>query len=120
MSSVVAIALLVSSFATTTPGTTIDQPASQATGASLHYVSASLLPVGISYGITAVDNRPLLVGEQANTRVSSGLRTVSYSCPDEPRLAGGSRLSFDFQAGQAYELVCHAGTQAEIRAAEGC
>lgn len=76
--------------------------------------------MGISYGITAVDGQAPILDEQASARISSGLRTVGYYCPNESQPAGGASLSFNFQAGQAYELVCRAAQHAEIRVLEGC
>ena len=120
MSTVVAIALLTSALATAAPNASVSRPATQTQDASLSYVSESLLPVGIFYGMTAVDNRPLILDQRENARITSGLRTIFYACPNEPRSAASSRLSFNFQAGQTYELVCRAGQPAEIRAAERC
>ena len=120
MGTVVAIALLTSALAATAPGAAIDRPAAPARDASLRFVSQSALPVEIFQGLTAVDKRSLILDQRASTRIASGTRTVFYICPDQPQPAGGSRLSFDFQAGQAYELVCRAGQQAEIRPAQNC
>ena len=119
MSTVVAIALLASALSTAAPDAPVGQATAQARDASLSYVSESLLPE-IFNGITAVDNRSLIFEQRTNTRVTSGLRTVSYICPNESGSAGGSRISFYFQAGQAYELVCRAGQKAQIRAAQRC
>ena len=120
MSTVVAIALLVSSLGATPSNASMSQPAAQATEASLQYVSGHVIPVGFSYGITAVDGQAPRLDERASARIASGLRTVGYYCPNESQAAGGAHLNFNFQAGQAYELVCRAGKQAEIRALEGC
>lgn len=120
MSTVAAIALLLSSLGAAPPSASMGQPAPQAKQASLHYVSGHVIPVGISYGITAVDGQAPILDERASARIASGLRTVGYYCPNESQPAGGARLSFNFQAGQAYELVCRAGRQAEIRALEAC
>ena len=118
MSSLLSL-LVVSALAATTPGTSTSQPTTQSKDASLQYVAPFQLLAGISYGMTAVDSQSLILDQRVTTRVASGLRTVSYSCPNESQKPGGSRLSFNFKAGQAYELVCREGQQAEIRAA-GC
>jgi hypothetical protein len=120
MSTVVAVALLVSSLGATPSSASMVQPALQAKEASLHYVSRRVIPVGASYGIMAVDGQAPILDERAGARIASGLHTVGYYCPDQSQAAGGTRLSFNFQAGQAYELICRAGQQAEIRTLEGC
>ena len=95
------------------------QPTTQPEEAVLQYVAPFQALAGISYGMTAVDNRALILDQRTTARVASGLRTVSFSCPNASSLAGGSQLRFNFKAGQAYELVCREGQPAEIRAA-GC
>lgn len=111
--------LVASALATTTPSTSASQTTAQAEVALLQYVAPVQSLAGISYGMTAVDSQPLILDQRATTRVASGLRTVWYSCPNESKMTGGSRLSFNFKAGEVYELVCRDGQQAEIRAA-GC
>jgi hypothetical protein len=111
--------LVASALAATTPGTSTRQPTTQPKEAVLQYVAPFQSLAGISYGMTAVDNQALILDQRTTARVASGLRTVSYSCPNESSMAGGSRLSFNFKAGQMYELVCREGQPAEIRAA-GC
>lgn len=111
--------LVVSALASTAPSTSTSQPTTQSQDALLQYVAPFQALTGISHGMTAVDSQPLILDQRAATRVTSGLRTVWYFCPNESRMTGGSRLSFNFKAGQRYELVCRDGQQAEIRAA-GC
>jgi hypothetical protein len=111
--------LAVSVLAATAPNTSTSQPTTQSSDALLQYVAPFQALAGISYGMTAVDSQPLILDQKVTTRVASGLRTVWYSCPNEAQMSGGSRLSFNFKAGQAYELVCRDGQQAEIRTA-GC
>jgi hypothetical protein len=118
MGTIVAAALLASALAAASPGPAISEPATQARGASLRFVSGSLLPVEIFQGLNAVDNQQLILAGRTSTRVAAGVRTVFYTCPNQPQPAGGARLSFDFQADRAYELVCRAGQPAEIRAAD--
>jgi hypothetical protein len=118
MSSLLSL-LVVSAFAAITPGTATSQPTTQPEEAVLQYVAPFQALAGISYGMTAVDNRALILDQRTTARVASGLRTVSFSCPNASSLAGGSQLRFNFKAGQAYELVCREGQPAEIRAA-GC
>jgi len=108
--------LVVSAITATAPGPSVAQPAPQPRNAVLQYVAPFQALAGISYGLTAVDGQPLILDQRVTTHVDPGVRTVWYSCPNA---SGGSRLSFDFQAGQIYELVCREGHPAEIRAA-GC
>ena len=109
--------LVVSALAATAPGTATGQPATQPGEARLQYVAPFQPLAGISYGMTAVDGQPLILGQRVGTQVASGFRTVWYSCPDDPQ--GSNSQGFDFKAGQTYELVCRDGQQAEIREA-GC
>jgi len=118
MSSLLSL-LVVSVLAATAPSTSASQTTTQSEDAVLQYVAPLNPLIGISYGITSVDRHTLFLDQRVNTRVASGLRSVEYSCPNEPGVARGSRLSFNFKAGQIYELVCRDGQQAEIRAA-GC
>ncbi|MEO8365070.1 MAG: hypothetical protein ABI538_02570 [Pseudoxanthomonas sp.] len=105
MSAVAVIALLVASLGAPPASASMSQPAPPAKEASLHYIFRPAIAMGISYGITAVDGQAPLLDEQASARISSGLRTVGYYCPNESQPAGGASLSFNFQPGQAYELV---------------
>lgn len=111
--------LVVSTMIALTPGTASSKPPRQAQDALLVYVAPLSSLAGISHGMTAVDAKPLFLDQRVNTKVASGVRTVWYSCPNEPAMQGGSHLSFDFKADQVYELVCRAGQQAEIRTG-GC
>lgn len=110
--------LVVSALAATAPSPSSTLPAPPK-DASLLYVAQFQPLAGISYGMTAVDGRPLILDQRVIARVAPGLRTVWYSCPNGSKGTGGSRLSFNFKAGQAYELACREGQQAEIRVA-GC
>ena len=112
--------LVASALAATAAGTPPAEPAAPSDDAVLRFVAPFHALAGISHGMTAVDGRPLILDQRATTRVASGLRTVWYSCPDESQATGVSSLSFDFKAGQAYELVCRAGKPAQILAADGC
>lgn len=120
MTAVAAIALLLSSLGVAPPGAAMGQPVPQTREASLHYVSGNVIAMGISYGITAVDGQAPILDKRESARIASGLHTVGYYCANESRTAGGAWLSFNFQAGRAYELVCRPGQQAEIRALEAC
>lgn len=118
MSSLLSL-IVLSALAATAPSTAPGQPAIQPDEALLQYVAPFQPLAGIAYGMTAVDDQTLILNQRVDTRVASGLRTVWYTCPSESLQTSSSRLSFDFKAGQVYELVCRAGQQAEIRAA-GC
>ena len=118
MSSLLSL-LVASALAATAPSTSTSQPTTQSQEALLQYVAPFQALAGISYGMTAVDSQPLILDQKVTARVASGLRTVWYSCPNQSQMTGGSHLSFNFKAGQMYELVCRDGQQAEIRAA-GC
>jgi hypothetical protein len=93
-------------------------PAHPAPDALIQFDSDSPLR-GISYGIEAVDGQRLLFGQRTQARVAPGLRTIWYSCPNEPQLSGGNRLSFDFKPDQVYALQCRAGQPVAIVEA-GC
>jgi hypothetical protein len=110
--------LVVSVLAAASPAIASSEPTPQAKDAVLQYVAPFQVLTGVSYGMSAVDSRPLFLDQRASTHVASGLRTVWYSCPNEAPASGGSRLSFEFEPGRVYELVCRAGQQAEIRAAD--
>lgn len=88
--------------------------------ASLQFVANGNPLAGISYGIDSVDERRSAYGQRVATRVLAGTRTIQYSCPGERATVRGSRMSFDFKAGENYELVCRAGQQALIRRADNC
>jgi hypothetical protein len=87
--------------------------------ASLRFVAADPL-AGISYGIVSVDERRSVYGQRVSTSVLAGTRTVAYTGPGELTTVRGSQMSFDFNAGENYELVCRAGQQALIRRADNC
>ena len=113
-------AFLISALAGASPNATPAQVAPPPNDAVLGYVAPFQLLATISYGMTAVDSRPLVLDQRVEARVASGLRTVWYSCPNESPMTGRSGVTFDFKAGERYELVCRAGHQAEIRPAERC
>lgn len=85
--------------------------------ASLAFVSDNQVLVGISYGLDAIDARPRLFGERVAAHLAPGERTVRYSCPGAP---DSSALTFNFEAGQRYQLVCQAGKDAVIRKSDQC
>ena len=87
--------------------------------AKLMFQTGSQPFVSPSAGIDGIDSQRTVYGERLSADLSSGRRTVWYTCPDQPAMEGGSRMTFDFEAGEVYELVCHAGGGAEIRPA-GC
>ena len=107
-STFLASALLVSSLA------------SAAEPATLHFVSPESELVGNTFGMDAIDARALVLDERDSTPLEAGMRTVWYSCPGETAAAGASRMSFAFEAGKRYELVCRAGREATIVEADGC
>lgn len=88
--------------------------------ASVSFVAEDLALAGIAYGIDAVDALPRVFGDRLSTHVSAGNRTVWYSCPNAPRVEGGSHLTFNFVGGRRYELVCRHGQDAEIRPSDEC
>ncbi|HET7843884.1 MAG TPA: hypothetical protein VFL14_07020 [Xanthomonadales bacterium] len=108
-----ALALLVSSVAFA------GGPVSER-GATLSFVSPEAALIGNAYGINAVDSEARVLDERIDTFVASGLRTVWYACPGEAGPVDGSRMSFEFEPGKHYELVCRAGLEATIRESEDC
>ena len=94
--------------------------ATQPLDASLSFVSKDTPLIGVSFGLNAVDGQVLLLDQRSSTHVASGLRTISYTCLNEPQMAGSSRVIFDFVPGEKYELVCRSGQSAFIRPAEEC
>lgn len=82
---------------------------------SLNFVAPFNALSGISYGIDAVDAQRKVLGDRRTTTVASGVHTVWYSCPNEVAPRDGARITFDFDEGKVYELVCRAGQDAEIR-----
>ena len=87
--------------------------------ATLRFVSSEAALVGISFGMNAVDDRALLLDQRTSTHLAAGRRTIWFSCPNEPALKDGSRISFDFEPGKRYALSCGSG-QAQIREDENC
>ena len=83
--------------------------------AALTFVSENHMLEGTAYGLDAIDSQPRLFGQRFTADVEAGKRTVWYSCPTSPQVTGGSSLTFDFEAGRSYELVCQPGTEAVIR-----
>jgi hypothetical protein len=111
--------LVASAFAAlTAPSSPAEEPA--AATASLTFKAKGAALVGTVYGLDAIDDEARVYGQRASAEILAGRRTVSYTCPDAPLGIDGSRLSFDFEAGSHYELVCRAGQQAEIRLVDGC
>lgn len=88
--------------------------------ASLSFVSESQVLAGMVYGIDAIDAQTRIFGQRLAANISAGRRTVWYSCPNAPQMTGGSRLTFDFEAGRRYQLVCRTGKDAEIRLSDEC
>lgn len=88
--------------------------------ASLSFVSKDQTLLGVVYGIDAVDAQPRVYGQRLSASVSAGKRTAWYSCPNEPQMSGSSRITFDFVAGQHYELICQTGKAAVIRSQDDC
>ena len=91
---------------------------SQSQDATLSFVASGSPLVGISFGMSAVDGRTLVLDQRTSTQLAAGRRTIWYSCPNEAGMQGA--LSFDFEPGTRYELACRNGLPAQIRAAEGC
>jgi len=104
--------------AATTATTVAAAPSPAPADAQLAFVARGTPLAGISFGIEAVDGQRSGYGGRMSTRVLAGRRTVWYSCPGQPAMDGGSRMSFDFEAGRRYELACEAGKQAVIRPAD--
>jgi hypothetical protein len=88
--------------------------------ATLQFVDKDMPLAGISYGIDFIDGNRNAFGQRVSTAVPAGTRTVWYTCPGEAPMSSGSRLSFDFKAGERYELVCRTGQDALIRRADNC
>jgi len=88
--------------------------------ASLYFVAKGQILVGTLYGIDSIDASQSVFGKRTIAKVLAGRRTVWYSCPNAPQMAGGSRLTFNFVAGHQYELVCEPGKEAAIRQSDEC
>ena len=95
-------------------------PAADRDVVTLAFVAKDQPLSGIAYGIDAVDGQRSAYGQKVSVRLLAGRRTVWYSCPGEAAPAGGSRMSFDFEARGSYELSCRSGQEAIIRRTEGC
>ncbi len=91
------------------------EPASPDAPASLRFVSQGNALDGSVFGIHAVDNQMLPFGQKRSLEFSAGHRVVHYTCPGGALDEAGSELSFDFEAGQQYELVCSISAPAVIR-----
>lgn len=88
--------------------------------AILTFVSENRVLLGIAYGLDAIDAQPRVFGERLSANLTAGQKTVWYSCPNAPQMGGGSRITFNFESGHRYELVCQAGKEAVTRQADGC
>jgi hypothetical protein len=86
--------------------------------ATLAFDSGIEALAGITYGLEAVDEQELAFGQKLATSVPTGTRTVRYSCPANGEGDGNGTLSFEFEAGQKYQLVCLPDAHAEIRAGD--
>jgi len=96
-------------------------PANQETNtATLKFVSENRILLGTAYGLDAIDARPRGFGQRLSADLTAGQRTVWYSCPNSPQVGGGSRITFNFESGHSYELVCQAGKEAVIRQTDEC
>jgi hypothetical protein len=95
-------------------------PAPASETASLVFVAPYRTLSGSLYGFEGIDEAPRVYARRTSTEVVAGERTVWYACPGEAPMAGNTRLTFDFEPGHRYELVCQAGRAALIRQAEGC
>ena len=73
---------------------------------------------GAAIGIDGIDSQRMVYGARLSVDLAPGRHTVWYTCPDEPAMEGGARLTFDFEPGEGYTLVCRAGAEAEIRPAD--
>lgn len=90
-------------------------PASPDAPVSLKFVSQATALDGSVFGIHAVDGQTLPFGQQSSLEFSAGHRVVHYTCPGGAFDASGSELSFEFEAGKQYELVCSISAPAMIR-----
>ncbi|HET9775960.1 MAG TPA: hypothetical protein VFP77_05290 [Gemmatimonadaceae bacterium] len=88
--------------------------AQQDSNATLSFNSQTWVPSGYAYGIEAIDNEERGSGLRLTADIGAGHKTIWYSCPGTPEGA----LTFDFEAGRKYELVCNAGVEAEIRSVD--
>lgn len=109
-----AASALLASAAASAAGPEAPQPA------TLTFVAPYSALVGNAFGMDAIDSLPLVMDQRHEMKLESGLRTVWYSCPGEAGPKDGSRMSFAFEAGKMYELVCRTGQEAAIREADNC
>lgn len=88
--------------------------------AKLTFVSGHSLLPDTAGGLDAIDALPRVYGQRGEAEFTAGQRTVWYSCPGAPPMSGGSRLTYTFEAGHRYELVCQEGRDAVIRQSDEC
>jgi hypothetical protein len=88
--------------------------------AGLKFVSGINALNGTVYGIDAIDNQSRIYGQRMTANFSAGYKTVQYKCPNSPTRHSASQIGFTFEAGQQYELVCQAKSEAIIRKIENC
>jgi hypothetical protein len=107
--------------AAATAATGMDSPDAEAASeqARLVFDTTRQPFAGTAIGIDGIDSERTVYGARMSVDLAPGRRTVWYTCPDEPAMEGGARLTFDFEPGEGYALVCRAGREAEIRPA-GC
>jgi hypothetical protein len=86
--------------------------------AALRFVDSAPFLAGHIYGIDAVDQAETGYGQRLSTTLTPGLRTVRYTCPGRDSAPHAAHLSFVFEAGRGYELVCGANGEAEVRSAD--
>lgn len=70
---------------------------------------------GTVFGIQSIDGQELPYGQKSSLSLAAGLREVRYTCPGATLEASGAVMSYAFEAGQQYELVCSIGAPAVIR-----
>ncbi len=115
-----AISLLASAVLATGGNMIPDPAVNKPQDVSLRIVADGSTLAGISFGLNAVDEQARLFDQKASTRVATGVRTIWYSCPDEPEMAGGTRVTVDFAPDTKYELVCRSGQPAVVRPVDEC
>jgi hypothetical protein len=111
------LAVLVA--AALTSAATASPPASPDAPVSLKFVSGAPALEGAVFGIQSIDGQDLSIDRKRSLEFAPGQRSVRYTCPGATLDASGAELSFEFEAGQQYELVCSLGAPAVIRAT-GC
>jgi hypothetical protein len=65
-------------------------------------------------GITEVDGQGVPGGPAMSVSLNPGRRTVTYSCPGWFSVDGFPELSYRFEAGVRYELVCEKDPHVEV------